>query len=286
MKPVLNVMTVVMLAFVTGSFAADANAPKPAVPDLAAAKQYAKAELEIERIRTSDKPDWAAASAQFELMLPVVKYIDAKCSMHYDKEIHDALKECAAGHDIETNDEIVGKGLQHIAVLAIRQELDSMGKASAADKKASAERIAAYFEGIRPTFVRRDKGFFEGKKTLEDAADKALAQLQNVEKADLLTASRELDDAIARTFALSMLFEVTEIEKKRDSDVEFCNGKRTEAKMFYRIIQPRIQKRSRKINEIITNTLNGSFGAMNSQTLEKQLETGLGLKLRNLKSAK
>ncbi|MGA2916652.1 MAG: hypothetical protein ABSE89_11565 [Sedimentisphaerales bacterium] len=277
MKTTLYVLAIVQLAFASTSFA-DSD-KKQTIPDLAMAKQYAKAQLEIEKIRASKTPDWAAASVQFELMLPIVKYIDAKCEMQYDKEIRDALKECTAGHDIETNDEILGKGLQHIAVLAIRQELDLMA-ADPNNIKPCAERIAAYFEGIRPTFVRRDKGFFEGKKTLEASADEALTQLSKADKSSLLTASMQLEDVIARTYALSMLYEISEIEKMRSSDVALCDGKRTEAKMFYRIIQQRIEKRSPKINEIIVNTLNGSYDTMNSQSLEKDLVTALGFKLR------
>jgi hypothetical protein len=277
MKNSLLVCAVLSLAFVNYGFSQSDQ--KQSVPDLAMAKQFAKAQLKIEEIRSSKSPDWAAASAQFELMLPVVKYIEEKGATHEEKEIHDASKECAAGHDIETNDEILGKGLQHIAVLAIRQELDLMA-AEPNNIKASAERIMAYFEGIRPTFVRRDKGFFEGKKTLEASADEALTQLSKADKSSLLTASMQLEDVIARTYALSMLYEISEIEKMRSSDIAFCDGKRTEAKMFYRVIQQRIEKRSPKINEIIVNTLNGSYGAMNSQSLEKDLATAFGFKLR------
>jgi hypothetical protein len=270
MKISLYAAVILSLAFANYCFS---------TPDLSMAKQFAKSELKIEEIRASKTPDWAAVSAQYELMLPVVKYIDEKCKLDYDKQLRDALKNCAAGSDIETNDETIGKGLQHINVLAIRQQLDLMS-ADSNNIKSGVKLIAAYFEGIRPTFVRRDKGFFEGKKTLEAAADDALKQLSKADKTSLLAASRDLEDVIARTYALSMLYEVQEIEKKRSSDPEFCNGKRVEAKMFYRVIQQRIEKRSSKINETIVNILNGGFGGMNSLFLEKELAAGLGLKLR------
>jgi hypothetical protein len=167
-----------------------------------------------------------------------------------------------------------------VTVLAIRQQLDLMAKASPAGKKASTERILAYFDVIRPTLARRDKGFFEGKKTLEAAADVAIEQLSKADTGNFLAASRELEDCLARTYALSMLYEFEEIEKLRDSDPATCDVKRVEAGMFYRIIQERIEKRSPKTNEILLNTINGSYGAMNSQEVEKYLVTGLGIKLR------
>jgi hypothetical protein len=277
MKISLHAVVILSLTFANYGFS-EPNQPQP-VPDIAKAKQFAKSELKIEEIRASKTPDWAAVSAQYKLMLPVVKYIDEKCKLDYDKQMQDALKNCAAGSDVETNDETIGKGLQHINVLAIRQELDMMS-ADPNNIKPSAQRVAAYFEGIRPTFVRRDKGFFEGKKTLEAAADEALKELSKASKTSLLTASRNLDDVIAKTYALSVLYEVQEIEKKRSSDVAFCNGKRVEAKIFYRVLQQRIEKRSPKINETIVNILNGGFGGMNSMLLEKELVAGLRLKLR------
>ena len=190
------------------------------------------------------------------------------------------LKNCASGVDYGINTQIVGKGFQHVTVLAIRQELDLMAGAGPEEMKAGADKIAAYFEVIRPTMARRDKGFFEGKKTLEAAAEDAIAKLEKADRGELLSASRELEDVIARTYALSLVYEIIEVEKKRDSDPNFCEIKRTESKMFYRIIQPRIERHSPKSNQIILNILNGSFGAMNSADIERYLSEGLGIKLR------
>jgi len=235
--------------------------------------------LEIEKIRANKNPDSNAINAQYEITLPVVKYIDSVCAANYDREIRDALKKLAAGEKPEINGQIIGKGFQNVTVLAIRQELDLMA-ADPNNIKPCAERIAAYFEGIRPTFIRRDKGFFEGKKTLEAAADAVLGRLQKADKGDLLTASRELEDVIARTYALSVLYEMQDIEKARDSDLDTCDVKRVEGGLFYRIIQPRIEKRSPKTNGTLLNILNGNYGAMNSQEVEKYLSAGLAVNLR------
>jgi hypothetical protein len=272
-------MIAVGFAF-AGSVFAQTETKQQTIPDVSMVNQYVKAVQEIEKNRNGKSPDWTSITAQYELALPLIKQIDAKYATHYGDEIGNALKKCAANEKSQINGQVVGKGLQIVTVLSIRQELDLMSNLSSEQKTTSAQKIAAYFEVIRPTFVRRDKGFFEGKKTLEAAADTTLAQLSKADKGDLLTASRELEDTISRTYALSMLYELKEIEKLRDSDVAACDVKRVEASMFYKIIQSRIEKRSPKTNEILLNTLKGSYSTMNAQVIEKQLTSGLGIKLR------
>jgi hypothetical protein len=280
MRTALCVLAFVQIVFANSIFAVSEN-KKQAATDLAMVKQYAKAQAEVAKGVNSKTPDWTAIKAQYELTLPVIKEIDVKYTMHYADELHDALKKCAAGgKEAEVGKEVVGKAYQHITVLAIQQELDSMANGTPADMKADDEKITVYFEVIRPTFARRDKGFFNGQKTLEAAADAALAQLAKADKTELLAASRELEDVIARTYALSVLYEVKEIERLRDSDIPLAERHQVEAKMYYRIIRPKIEKRNTKTNEVLQNTLNGSFGAMNSQSVEKYLTEGLGIKLR------
>lgn len=276
MKNLLCVTVLVSLVLVSSSFAGIYSAKKQSVPELAVVKQYVNACLEIEKIRAGKTPNWTDANTQYEMALPVIK----NCAPGYDKELRNALNKCAAGEKVKINGQILGKGLQNVTVLAIRQELDLMATAKKAGTKACAERIAAYFEGIRPTFTRRDKGYFEGKKTLEAAADAALEQLLKSDKKNLLTASRELEDAIARTYAISLVYEMEEIEKLRDSDIDTCDVKRVEAEMFYRVIQGRIEKRSPKTNETLLNILKGSYGAVNSKETEKLLTAGLTFNLR------
>jgi hypothetical protein len=279
MKNLLCITVLVSLVLVSSSSAGLYSAKKQSVPKLAVVKQYVNACLEIEKIRSEKSPDWAAIKAQYKITLPVVKSVDVKYATNYGKELPGAIDKCAAGDKAKVNGQVLAKGFQNVTILGMRQELDLMA-AEPNSIKASAERIAAYFEGIRPTFVRRDKGYFEGKKTLEAAADIALEQLSKSDKSSLLTASRELEDVIARTYALSMLYEIKEIEELRDSDISTCDVKRVEASMFYRVIQERIEKRSPKTNETILNILNGSYGTVNSKETEKLLTAGLTINLR------
>jgi hypothetical protein len=279
MKNLLYVAVPALLVLVSSGFAGSDTVKTEGITDLAASKQYVNACLEIEKLRAGKTPDWAAVKAQYEITLPVVRNIDAKCATDYGKEIPQAIEKCAAGDKAKVNAQVLAKGLQNVTILAIRQELDLMA-AEPNGIKASAERIAAYFEGIRPTFVRRDKGFFEDKKTLEAIADAALEQLLKSDKGSLLTPSRNLEDIIARTYALSMLYEMEEIEKLRDSDLDTCDVKRAEASMFYRVIRERIEKRSPKTNQTLLNMLNGSYGTVNSEEAESQLTAGLGINLR------
>ena len=245
------------------------SSKKTADSELAGIEAYAKVEVTIERMRKKQTPDWNAIKAQYEITSAIVKKYDAKLGMQYDAEIRQALDKCASGQKVKVNQQTLAKGLQHVTVLAIRDELD--GK----DKSVSAKRIKAYFEGIRPTFIRRDKDFFGETKTLETAAETALKHLTEAGSVDFLAARREIEDVIARTYALCVLYEITDIEKLRNTDLAKCEVKKAEAVIFYRIIEQRIKKRSPKIAETISNMLNGNYATMDSAILEKNLKAGL-----------
>jgi len=254
---------------------------KPRDSDLAAVKAYAQAEVTIERLRKRKEPNWDAIAEQYEITAATVKKIDAKSGTLYDRRIREALKSCAAGESVKVNQQTLAKGLQHVTVLAITAGLDAMAKVDMAGRKAAAERVAEYFEGIRPTFVRRDQDFFPQTKTLEKAADEALERLEKADSAALLTARRQLEDILARTYALCVLYEVAQIEELRVSDLAECDVKRAEAVIFYRIIQHRIKKRSARADEAISNMLKSGYDVMDSKSLEANLQTGLaGIALR------
>jgi hypothetical protein len=105
--------------------------------------------VKIERgIMDSKNSDWAAINAQFELTLPVIKYIDAKYKTQSADKIAPALKQLAAGggQASEYNGEVVEKSYVQITVLATEQQLDLMGKAEPSDMEAGAQKIVAYFD--------------------------------------------------------------------------------------------------------------------------------------------
>ncbi len=249
---------------------------KPGDSDLAAIKEYARAEVKIERMRKRDNPDWDAVIAQYEITSTIVRKVDSKQATDYDRQIREALKKCKAGEKVKVNQQTLAKGLQHVTVLAIREELNTIGGSASAERKVVAQRIAAYFEGIRPTFIRRDKDFFGEQKTLETSADAAIKRLKSADSSGLPAAHRDLEDAIGRTYGLSILYEVMEIEKLRDSDLNTCDVKRKEAEIFYRIIEARVKKRSAKTHAIISNMLSGSYDTMDAAVISEYLKTGLG----------
>ncbi|MHC4645534.1 MAG: hypothetical protein ACYTBJ_08525 [Planctomycetota bacterium] len=250
---------------------------KPADSELAGIKAYAEAQVTIERLRKQTDPGWDAISSKYEITSKTVRQIDAAWGTVYDKQIRAVLKKCAAGEKVKVNQQILAKGLQHVTVLVVTGELDRMAESTQAERKVAAEHIAAYFEGIRPTLTRRDTDFFGRKKTLETSADTALGHLSEAGSAGLLAARREIEDVIARTYALSVLYEIMEIEKARDSDRDKCDVKRKEAEIFYRIIEPRVKRNNPKMHEIVSNTLAGSYDTMDAKAVEQYLITGLGL---------
>ncbi|MBF0119764.1 MAG: hypothetical protein HQK79_13090 [Desulfobacterales bacterium] len=253
----------VILTFFSLSFNSQA---KTGISDI---KAYAKAEVTIEQLRKQKEVNWKEIAAQYEITAKIVKDIDSKHGTNYDKEILEALKKCEANENPKVNQQIIGKGLQHVTVLAIQDELKNINKS-----KLASQNIAAFFEGIRPTFQRRDKDFFEDKKNLENIADQALKTLLNNEAKNQMTSRMELENILFRTYALSVLFEVIEIESIRESNLPECDVKRMEAQIFYRIIQPQIKKKSPSADEAISKMLSGSYATMNAKFLEENLSYG------------
>ena len=240
-------------------------------PELENIKNFAQAEVMIERMRKQANPDWEAIREQFKITSDIVGKIDEKMDIDYDNEIKAALEKCSKDEKVKVNQQVLAKGLQHIAVLAIKDELEEMSRAEEQERIIHIKRIIEYFEGIRPTFIRRDRDFFPETKMLETSANNALMNLQKNDAGSLITAKRELDDIILRTYALCVLFEIMELEKYRATDTGTCDVKLMEGRIFYRIIQPEIQKNKPKNDQLITTMLNASYETMNSALLAKYL---------------
>jgi len=248
---------------------------------VARAKAHAAAQLQIERLRKpSDGPvDWPAVAAQFEITLPLVREIDkAHPRLHYEHDIARALEKCTVGSRPDVNEQTLAKGLQHVTVLAIRGELETIARATGPDRHAAAIRITALFEGIRPTFTRRDSDFFPAAPALTPAADDALKQLAAAaasEQHDVVGPGRRLEDALCRTYALSVLYEIVAIEKLRSADRPACDVKRAEALIFYRIIADRVKKRDPNADQAIGVILTADYDKMDAFALENALTRGL-----------
>ncbi len=233
------------------------------------AVSFAEAEVTVERLRkASDGPvDWDRVAREVAAAMPVVRRIDASAGTGYAAEINAALEKCAAGTRPRVNQQVIAKGLQHVAVLAIGQCLDA-GAATVA---------AAFFEGIRPTFARRDRDFFDARPTLEAEADAALEEIAAAaETGDVVSARRRLDRAILRTYGLCVLYEIRQIEQLRDSDRPACAVKQKEAAVFYRIIAERVRRNAPGAHDRIRAMLDGDYGTMDADALVETLATGLG----------
>lgn len=233
------------------------------------AASFAAAEVAIERLRkSSDGPvDWDRVAREVAVAMPVVRRIDAAAGTGYAAEINAALDRCRAGTRPRVNQQVIAKGLQHVAVLAIGQCLDG-GAATVA---------AAFFEGIRPTFTRRDRDFFDARPTLEAEADAAFAEIAAAAApGEAVSARRRLDRVIRRTYGLCVLYEIQQVEKLRDSDRPACAVKRKEAAVFYRIIADRVRKNAPRAHYRITAMLDGDYETMDAGALAEALRSGLG----------
>jgi len=238
-------------------------------------KKYAAAQVNIERLRKQVPTDWDEIAAQYAVTSPFVKEMDKKMSLTYHNDIMDATRRCKAGEDVKINQQVLAKGLQHVTVLFIRQQLQAIARAKNGEREKYARRTAAFFEGIRPTVTRRDKDFFAAHNVLEQTANQALQRLTGEVTGDLIIAARDLEDTIIRTYALSVLYEILQIEKLRDTDSNACHVKLKEAVIFYRIIQPTLKRRNPKSDELISAMLKSRFPQMNAGLLEENLKAGL-----------
>jgi hypothetical protein len=239
-------------------------------------KAFAKAEIGIERLRKAKTVNYQEIGRKYEVCAALVQDIDAAFGTRYDEQIRHALKKCNAGETVEVHHQTFAKGLQHVAVLEIRRHLDLMAKMDADQRKTAARNVAALFEGIRPTFTRRDKDYFNQKKTLELEADKAISDLQKkAGTASFVGSVRILRDAINRTYALCVLYEMQQIEKIKNSNAATCDVKKAEAVIFYRIVEPDIKKRDPGAHETILSVINADYDSVRSNLLLDALKKGL-----------
>ncbi|MBW2522832.1 MAG: hypothetical protein JRI23_01590 [Deltaproteobacteria bacterium] len=243
---------------------------------------FADAQVEIEHLRKQNEVDWSAVRAAYRRTLPVVRATDLRQGSSYESEMAAALERCEKGERPRVHQQVIAKGLQHVAVLGIDEELRSMSAGADAAKTAMA-RITSFAKGIRATFVRRDRDYFGEQPTLAKALDDALGDLRAAARAEeqRRQAAQALGDAIARTYALSVLYEIEEIEKLRGSDREACEVKRMEAIIFFRIIAGRVAEQDAQARGEIETMLKASPDQMNATALESLLQRGLpGLALR------
>ena len=254
------------------------NAPKDV--QLQGLKTYVDAQIKIEHLRKQKPVDWNAVEAQYKLASTLVKEADKKYGLDYHNQIEIALNRCKANIDARVKQQIFAKGLQHLTVLKIRENLKALVVASDPEIRSKyALRVATLFEGIRPTFTRRDEDFFKQSPELEQSALNAIESLKK--GTEMITAGRQLENAIKRTYALSMIFEIQEIEKIKVSNPGECHVKRMEAQIFYRIIQEAIQRTNANSDRNILYLLESGFDQMSPVILEEDLRTGLkGITIR------
>jgi hypothetical protein len=238
---------------------------------------FSEAEVQIEHLRKQSAVDWSAIRAEYEKTLPIVQALDARRHLTYESDIAEALDKCEKGDRPKVNQQILAKGLQHVATLGLTHELTSLFSRDTTDAGKVVERIEAFADGIRPTFIRRDKDYFAGKKTLETELDGAVIAVRDaVENSkSLFAANRALTSAVHRTYALSVLYEIEQVEAVRNNDVKACEVKRMEAVIFYRVISDEISRRHPNVNKAIVAMLEATPDQMNASILKKHLQQGL-----------
>lgn len=245
-------------------------------------KNCAKAQIEVEQLRKGKTPDYDIIEKKLEVCAPLIKWSDVNHRTTYEKDFKEALDKCKKGEAIKVNQQTYAKGLQHVVALKMRDLFFLMNSKNKKENMLLYEKVSALFEGIRPTFLRRDESFYGGKKTLEKEADELLLKMKtaaekNISMTFLL---KQFSDLINKTYALSVLYEVQQIEKKRDNDVAECDVKRAEAAIFYRVIEPFIKKRNEKLHAEIAAILKAQYTSFDAKKVQQQLNNGLGIMIQ------
>lgn len=231
--------------------------------------RLADSQIKIENLRKNKVVNWDEIKSVYMKNLSTVRSFDEEFQTDYENEISEAFEKCEKDEEAKVNQQIFAKGLQHINTSLIFKELSVMLKSK--EKDIHVERIKALFEGIRPTFTRRDKDFFNSESTLEKAADEAISALPGIDGATYL------EKAIMKTYSYSVIYEIMSIEELRDSKPEDCKVKLKEAEVFYRIIEPKIKKNNPDTDTFIQNMLRSSFENMNSAVLKEKISEIISL---------
>ncbi len=239
------------------------------------AKAYAQAAVDIERMRKMESVDWKAIGEKVAITMPLVHSVDVAHGTTYEKAISAALQACAKGEKTHVNQQIISKGLQHVAVLAIRDELKKMPLPDT--RQAAALMTEALFEAVRPTFARRDENHFAEEPQLEKDATEAILYVKTAEGGAFLSGIRKLEDVIDRTYALCVLFELEGIVEKRGTDQTICEKKQMEARVYYRIVAPRIKRTGSAFHELLDTMIEGSFDKVDVRAAEAALLSGLNV---------
>lgn len=240
---------------------------------------FADAQLQIERLRRAQKVDWQEIGVQIKKGMPVVEFVDREFGTQYRQEIVQGLEECKAQREVAVNQQVVAKGLQHVAVMGIDWAFDQINGGLKETPADGVLMISEFARGIMPTLERRDTDFFGGKKTLVGTALHVLDEIKQAGAANdrvrMMAARRTFDDVVFRTYALSVAFEISQIETLRKTEPDKCAVKRKEAEIFYRIIRQRIAKADIVVDQIIVSMLSGDFDKMNLNLFYALLKRGL-----------
>jgi hypothetical protein len=266
--------------------AVDASSQRPAPEAPPILVQYADAVLSIGNLLQAQALSFPDIEEKYAVARPHIEGIDSLHQTSYAKEIPTALASIKAGESAEVNNHIVTKGLQHVTVLTIQGLLDKLIAADGEDAKKLIADIKTAYTAIEPTFKRRDETVYAGKPTLAPAAEAALAALESAQtKPALASAAMEFSTLLSKTYVLSILFEMKGIEEfcgSKTPDPAQCAVKRTEAGMYYRIMQPAVAKKDKKADAAIDKMIHSEHAVPKYASARDHLAKALTFTAKDL----
>lgn len=229
------------------------------------ARKYVGAQVSVEFLRQTKPVDWGKVGRQVERTMSLVRAVDAVYETTYAMDIADALDRCKRGESPMVYQQMISKGLQHVSILAMRTQFEELLHSGS---KNPVKIVSILFEGIRTTLMRRDEYFFGGSY-LEASGDMLLDQLQCGDDSALADDVRLLDKLIDYAYALSVYYELEGIVKNVGIDEALCEKKQMEARLYFRVVEPRMMRSDPAAAEVIRTMIEGPWSAVELSTARK-----------------
>jgi hypothetical protein len=264
----------------------EASSQRPSPDASSSLAQYADAVLSIGNLLKATLLSWPDIEEKYAVARTHIEEIDSLHLTSYAQEISKALAGIRAGESAEVNNHIVTKGLQHVTVLIIQGLLDKLVTADLEDAKGLSADIKTAYAAIEPTFKRRDDTVYAGNPTLAPAAEAALARLESAQsKTALASGVMEFSTLLSKTYALSILFEMKGVEEycgSKAPNPAQCAVKRTEAAIYYRILQPAVAKKDKEAAAAIDKMIHSEHAVDRYTSVRDHLAKTLPFTIKDL----
>ncbi len=243
------------------------KAPDPAPKPVGVATEstaYADATGSIGNLIRQEPLDWGKIDLEYEVVRPLIARIDLANATTYASEIKGALDGIKKGERVDVNQHVVTKSLQHVSVLRLSELMDKAVTGKAEDAGDTVLEIRAMVKSIDFVFKRRDDTVYGKDPTLAPQAEAILNRMEAAkDRAAMAGVIMDFSTLLSKTYALSVLFEMKGVEefcRGPNANPDKCEVKRTEARIYYRIIAKSVENKDPKAHTAMVKMIDSEHG--------------------------